>query len=534
MRRTAGVAIQSALIAGVLAGVWLIVDPPSTDLAAHLYRAQLFTHHGFVIWDGQWYGGHHTPAYSVIYPPLAALIGVRLVGALSAPLAAAAFGLLATRTLGTRARWGALWFAAATLTSLLSGRLPFAAGTALGLCALASASYPGARAGALAIAFALACTLTSPVAGLFLALAGAAWLLASRRLLGLGLAIAALAPIAVLTALFPEGGHEPFAFGVFWPAAALAVGLAAVAAAVRVRGTRVLVTGSAIYLLACIAAYWIHTPLGSNTSRLAALVAGPLIACLLLCVNVSGSKARLARATLAALVVPALWFQWNNGIKDVRTTWGDPATKAAYYQPLLDFLASRPGPFRIEIPFTVHKFEAAYVAPRFPLARGWERQLDYRDNALFYDPGRPLTAANYASWLDAAGVGYVALPDAQLDYSAFAEAELLRTNQVPGLREVFHSAHWIVWQRPSARLVVGAGQLVSLGVDSFTLAAGRPGPILVRERDTPYWTIAQGSGCVGPARGGWTLVTPRRPERLRIDARFSFGRVLHHGPNCRA
>ena len=50
-------------------------------------------------------------------------------------------------------------------------------------------------------------------------------------------------------------------------------------------------------------------------------------------------------------------------------------------------------PFRIEIPFTRFHWETYVVAPRYPLARGWERQLDIKDNPLFYSG--PLTAATY-------------------------------------------------------------------------------------------------------------------------------------------
>ena len=60
------------------------VDDASLDLAAAEYRAWLFGHAGFALWDAQWYGGHHLPGYSLLSPPLGALIGVRLAGALSA------------------------------------------------------------------------------------------------------------------------------------------------------------------------------------------------------------------------------------------------------------------------------------------------------------------------------------------------------------------------------------------------------------------------------------------------------------------
>src|SRR5437762_6730388 len=76
--------IPAWLVAAVLAATYLVVSPASADLAAQIYRADLFAHHGFVLWDGGWYGGHHVPGYSVLFPPLAALLGPRVVGALCA------------------------------------------------------------------------------------------------------------------------------------------------------------------------------------------------------------------------------------------------------------------------------------------------------------------------------------------------------------------------------------------------------------------------------------------------------------------
>ena len=60
--------------AAVLALLYVIVSPPSLDLAAHLFRARLFGIEGLGLWDNYWYGGHHTPGYSVLFPPLAALL----------------------------------------------------------------------------------------------------------------------------------------------------------------------------------------------------------------------------------------------------------------------------------------------------------------------------------------------------------------------------------------------------------------------------------------------------------------------------
>src|SRR5918912_2851325 len=90
-------------VAGALAVAYVVIAPPSADLAAQLYRVQLFERHGFTLWDNAWYGGHHMPGYSVLFPPLAALLGARVVGALSAVAAAWLFERLVDGFDGARA-----------------------------------------------------------------------------------------------------------------------------------------------------------------------------------------------------------------------------------------------------------------------------------------------------------------------------------------------------------------------------------------------------------------------------------------------
>ena len=55
------------------------------------------------MWDAQWYGGHHMPGYSVLFPPLARWLGPRVVGALAVVAAAALFERIAHARYGERA-----------------------------------------------------------------------------------------------------------------------------------------------------------------------------------------------------------------------------------------------------------------------------------------------------------------------------------------------------------------------------------------------------------------------------------------------
>jgi hypothetical protein len=516
--------LAPAALAAALALAYVIVAPASGDLAAQTYRSDLFGRVGFAIWDNGWYGGHPLPAYSVLSPPLGWLLGVRLAGALAVVAAAAAFAALMRDRFGdsTRSRIASIWFAIAVAEWLLAGRVPFLIGTAFGLGALL-AHERGRR--WLAAALAIAATLASPLAGAFLALAGVAIALAApraadggrRRRSGALLAVAALAPIALLSIAFAEGGHEPFAGSSFWP------GLAATLAVLALlpRQWRTLRWGVALYALASIASFAVATPVGGNAARLGPLFAGPLLAPALW---------PRRRAALVLLALPLAYWQLQAPARDAATAIGDPSTSAAYYRPLNAWLARQPGPFRIEIPFTREHWEATVVAERFPIARGWERQLDIELNPIFYRP--TLTAADYRRWLDDRAIRYVALPDVQFDYSGKREAALI-ASRPSYLRPAWASTHWRVFEVVGARQLAAPPATVSaISPQSITLAFSRPGAAVVRVRYSRYWALAVGHGCVARAPGGWTRVAARSIGTVRVAIRFALARVLSSGARC--
>ena len=84
--------IRSGILAVAIAAGLLWLGPPGSDTAAHVYQAWLFRHHGFVLWDNYWYSGRYTFAtYSWLYYPFAVVVGIKVLAALSAGVAAAAF-----------------------------------------------------------------------------------------------------------------------------------------------------------------------------------------------------------------------------------------------------------------------------------------------------------------------------------------------------------------------------------------------------------------------------------------------------------
>ena len=455
------------------------------------------------------------------------MLGVRLTGALAAVAAAVLFSRLARAHAGPgAARLATLWFALGLGATLVSGRLTFVLGVATGLGAILAASR-GRRWSAPALAVLTA--LASPVAGAFVALAAVAWWVAGRRAAGVRarrerraavlLAVAAFAPVLALGVLFPEGGAFPFAASSFWPALAVAVGLAVALGPQE----RVLRTGAVLYALALVASFVLPTPMGGNAARLGALMAGPVAALALW-----DHRRRL----LALAAVPLLWFGVAAAADDWYRASQDPSVRASFYRPLLAELARRPGtPGRLEVPFTDDHWEARWLAPRLPLARGWERQLDLARNGLFYD-GRPLTAEAYRRWLDDNAVHWVALPQAPIDYSAAAEAKLVRDG-LPYLREVWRDRRWRLFAvRDPAPMATGSATATRLDGQGLTLRAARPGVAAVRVRWTPYWALLEGRGCVERTPDDHVRLRLRAAGGVRLGIRFALGRVRARTPRC--
>lgn len=455
------------VVAAALAGLAVVLAAPATaDMAAHAFRAELWEREGFTVWNAHWYGGHHVPGYSLLFPPLGAWLGPRLAGALAGILAVWAF----TRVVSSP---GARWlFASGVVANVVVGRMPFTLGIALGALAwwAADRDRPVA-AGSLSAAT----TLASPVAGIFL-VATALFRPRGRWLLAVPAAAAGIA----LGVLFPTGGTERFVATAFWPLLALTV-----AAAVLLGGR--LRLAAAATALGLLAAFLLDTPMGQNAARLPVLL-GPVLLAL------GAPRTRAALVIGAALV----YLAWLPAVRAVGEAAGDPSTEAAYYDEVREVVEGQ----RTEVVFTRNHWEAAHLAFDAPLARGWERQLDRKLNALFYEDG--LDAARYRAWLEENAIRYVALPETELDYSAQAERDLLLRG-VPGLRRVHRSPRWTVWEVEG---VTGGAEV--LEADAFRVDG--PGP--TAQRWTRYW--------VGPVEEGpdGRVVVVGEPGETVVRARF--------------
>jgi hypothetical protein len=508
---------EPGLAAAALGAIYLIVQPDSADHAAQVFRAGLFEEEGLSAWNNTWFGGHHLPGYGLLLPALGSVFGPRIVGVIATVIAALLFSAIAYRRFGDRARLGVLWFASATAISLFTGRLTFALGVAIALGAIFAAQR-GYR--ITAILLAAATPLASPVAALFLACGVVAYALAERSRRGIELAPVAVGMTLLMSAAFPEGGTEPFDASSFEPAILVAL---AVFIALPPQ-ERLLRYGVAAYGAALAAAFLIQSPMGGNATRMGALLLGPALAFGLW---------RRQRFALILLVPVLVYWQWSPVVRDLEEVRAQPSVDAGYYAPLRDFLRGTPRhrAYRVEVLPVAHHWESAHVPGGIYIARGWERQLDRKLNPLFYDDTR-LTGLEYRSWLDHLGVGYVAVPDAPLDYAARAEKRLIKRGPPRYLERVYRSANWTVYKvRDPAPLAIG-GELVKLTPEGFVVDAEAPGTVLVRVHWTPYWSIERGSGCVGPAPAGYTMLDAGTPGRFRVGVDFSPLRAINGGARC--
>jgi hypothetical protein len=520
--------LPAVALSSALALLMLLWNPPVGDLAAQVFRAELFERAGLAIWNGSWYGGHYTLTYSVLFPPLAALLSPQVVGGLAVVSSSYLFDRLVRDRWGVEARWATLWFAAGVVTLLADGQLTFALGVAFGLAALRCLQTGRAT---LAILAAAACPLASPVAGAFLGgvlLAGA--IEPGRRPNRVALAAGGLALALVIAPnlAFPEAGEFPFVFSSY-----VAIPLWTAGALILTQGVRdeerqlrrVLVA----YLLAATVIWLLPNAMGGNAVRLGALFGGPVLAAVLLSRRPRPTVPTWFFVPLLALAIAgSLYWQLTASVAQISRAVGDPSTAADYFEPPSAWLrAQGAAGARIEVPPTANHWESAYLAAEFDLARGWLRQLDTTREDLFYDE-KKLTPETYGHWLRSNAISYVALPDAKLDYSAVKERRLILA-EPSYLTLRYRSEHWRIYEvRDPKPLVAPLGaaeaEILWTGQEGFALDVKEPGEFLVRVNFTPYWSIARGNGCI-IRRGDWTVARASRPGVFRVGADFSVGRA---------
>ena len=259
-----------------------------------------------------------------------------------------------------------------------------------------------------------------------------------------------------------------------------------------------------VYALAAVVAFVVPTPLGANLTRFGMYAAGPALLALV-----------PPRRLVLVFAVPALLFwQWSPAFDAIFRSGRDLSTQRDYYVPLLGYL-DRVGAAdsRTEVVPTARHWESAYVASAFPIARGWERQLDIRFNRLFYESG--LTSWAFHDWLKEEGVDRVALGDAALDDAGKQEAALLEQG-LPFLRPVWSNDHWRVWEVvDSPGLIDGPARVVRVDADSVVLDVARRANLTVRVRGSAYWRTDP-PVCVESTDDGWVVLRDVPAGRITV------------------
>ena len=324
-RPTRPTVLASTLLAAALAAVYLIWAPSSQDLAAATFSADLFSDHGFAIWNNAWYSGHYLLSYSVLYPPLGAWLGPRLVG--GARRRRGRGSVRAPRPPPVRRR-------GARPVAVVRRRGGDLAGHRAGPVPARGPVRPRRPAGARPLAGARGCcspacaSLASPVAGLFMALAGAA--ICARR----DARTRGTRPAARRAG--PDRGAQPrvpdrrrWSRSCSAPSSRSRCSRRSSCGWSR-REYRALRIGAVLYALLAVAVFVIDNPLGGNVDPARSAVRG------------AGPRARALAARDAGSCSPSR-CRCSTGSSSRRSATsarreGDPSTEAAFYEPLLDEL----------------------------------------------------------------------------------------------------------------------------------------------------------------------------------------------------
>jgi len=506
----------------VAAAVWL-VGLFGGDAPAHLFQTWLFRHASFQLWNNDWYSGRYDfISYSLLYYPLAAVVGERALTVVAAFVLAGSFCAVVERQWGRTARAPAIAFAVlTTFATMAAGAFPFLVGAAAASLALAliqrnhRAGFAAAVVATLAFSPLALALLVALLAGLALGDPHPRQVISRNRP-----AIAAIATViligTVAQRVFPSGGWYPFTLND--AAEVLAFSLAGIWMAGRAPRARPLRAMFVAYLVLNLAAFAVHGPLGANTTRLMSLAALPL---LWLAANVGRRSARLA----VPVLLVASMLQIGPIARQAYAAWVNPSDAAAFWRPAVHFLQAQ-GDIqnRVEVVATADHWEAYYLAKRgIPLARGWFRQDDFPQNQVLY--AAHLTGFAYRNWLRSLGVRYVLLPNAPLDPSAVQEAALLRSGD-SGLDLVRHFGNWTVYALPDPTTIVSAppgatGRLVSLAHGQVEFHASAPGSYIVRVRFSPYWTAPQPGVCVAQTADG--MMNVNVPDAGTVDLQMQPG-----------
>ncbi len=479
------------------AALFAVARPPVGDFWAAQARQSAALHGvGLQYWFS-WFGGTVPGHYSVLSPFLSRFVDAGVLGAAATAVTVALCRLLVR---GTPHPTAATWLAAVAASfSLWSGRIPFAAGTALMLVTLLlmRGRRPVLAAGAGAVT-----ALVSPVSAAFLVLGLAGVVLHDpvRRRLALWTAGGAGACLLGLGAYFGMPGYEGFRVT---HAALTGLSLLVLLAA---RPPAQLRTVILLSVVACPLLVVVPNGVGSNFERFAWIYLPVAVAAL--------GQARRAVVVLAA--AGAVSMGVVGSVHDLYVA-AQPMSQPTYYRGLLHELDAIPNlpDYRVEVvPDGTHI--AAYALLNHALlARGYETQSDNKLDSVLMSAG--LDATSMRHWLDVNAVGYVVLDRHTL--APGPEDRLVRSGDLPYLHQVWADQHFVLLAvRAPTPLVERPARVADADQASLTVSAPRAGTYGVRIRWSKFLQLARGgSGArLAPDGAGWTVLSVPAPGRYTV------------------
>lgn len=519
------VALCGAASAGLSALIVLAL-PRGGDLAAHLYRTEL-VQHGNLVWDNLWFAGQYPLAsYSLLYYPLAAVVGNATLGVGGVVIAAGVFASVAYREWARVGRWPARSFAVLLTGQVFTGAYPYD----IGLASLLATVWALQRRRVwLAAAAALVTMGLSPLAFLFLGLALCALSLRRRSLgrqtlfVAAAVALGAGLELAVLLLLPSPGMVYPY--GTLRLLAGIGVSALGVALSLRGRGGWPLASIFLVWASASLVLAAIPSPVGHNLVRADVFVV-PLML-------VAASRADFRPRWLATAAIGlALVANVGPYLSMIPDRSSSPDARLSFWAPVIRYLRTHlTAQFRVEVVPTANHWESYYL-PRagIPLARGWYRQLDIADNGPLY--AATLTPVDYRAWLRQHGVRFVVLPHLPLEPVGAKvdgrEARLVASRR-SGLRTVLRLPSATVFELPNPTpLLTGPAPAAVTFLQSSRITGyvDKPGIYFLRVHYSPYWSVTGGSVCPASGRNAMTWIRVARPGRFSIQAAETPGAVL--------
>lgn len=502
------------VLATAMSVTYLVVLIPAQDFASGDFRARLAAS-GARLWNNMWFGGHPLPAYGMLSAFLSGWAGARVVAACSVVVATWGFShLVKQMQLVTRgnATVSTLLFAACVGVNTWAGRLTFAPSVAFGVLALVALNADRRLLGVLA---SCACALASPVGGVFLLLIlGSLWLNQWKRRATVICAISCAVPLAVMLLLFSEGGWFPFR----WQSLLMVVINVGILAWVA-RRQPIIRTSILLYAALVAFAFLVKSPLGGNVVRLAWLATGALGVLFV-------SKQR----RIVVFAISVLTLVWNGVYLPIGRPLSVASADSSFYAPVAKFMSSVPGVHKVEVVSTNVRRESDLLAMSFPLARGWQTQIDRDRNALFYS--NTLTAAAYLQWLQDNAVSFVAVPKKFVHSEAQQEAAIA-ASMASDLGLVFEDTNWRIYEVLDAEpLATNSTDVVGVSPEQLHVRASRTGWTTIRFRFTPMYKVTAGDACVGSTDDGWIRLNVRTPGDVTLTVKFTLSAALRRSVEC--